>query len=128
MRWVSLTLAFAVVCAACGAAKSGPFFADSIDEAGAGADGGSSFFDDGGTSASCDGGTSAAGGTITAAGGPNIVVHGQPASVALTASAAGAPVIGTWTTSDTAVGSVGSDGVFHANGYVGGTVDVTLLV
>jgi len=38
------------------------------------------------------------------------------------------PVTGTWTTSDTTVGSVGADGVFHANGLVGGTVEVTILV
>jgi hypothetical protein len=68
------------------------------------------------------------GGTITAAGGSNIVVHGQPTSVQLTASANGVPIIGTWTTSNTTVGTVGSDGVFHSNGYVGGTVDVTLVL
>jgi hypothetical protein len=65
---------------------------------------------------------------ITAAGGPNIVVHGQPKDVQLTATAGGSPVTGTWTTSNTEVGTVGSNGVFHANGYVGGTVDVTLVV
>ena len=54
----------------------------------------------------CDGGPSLGGGTITAAGGPNIVVHGQPIAVQLTASAGGTPITGTWTTSDTAVGSV----------------------
>jgi hypothetical protein len=88
------------------------------------------FGSDGGVvSGSCDGGlSSVSGGTITAAGGPNIAVHGQPTSVQLTAMANGVPITGTWTTSNSTVGTVGSDGVFHANGYVGGTVDVTLLL
>jgi len=55
-------------------------------------------------------------------------VHGQPVAVPLTASAGGSPITGTWTTNNTTVGTVGSDGVFHANGYVGGTVVVTLVL
>jgi hypothetical protein len=69
-----------------------------------------------------------AGGTIVADGGTTIVVNGQPKSVQLTATAGGSPITGTWTTSDPTIGTVGSDGVFHANGFVGGTVDVILLV
>lgn len=140
MRWLTVTLMLAcasvVVSTACGSAHEGQFF-DDVDGStgpggggiGGGGDGdGGSFFGDGGAGGSCDGGAaSAAGGSITAAGGTNIVVHGQPTSVALTASAGGAPIAGSWTTSDTAVGTVTGDGVFHANGYVGGTVDVMLL-
>jgi hypothetical protein len=68
------------------------------------------------------------GGEITAVGGPNIVVNGVAKTVQLTATANGTPLTGTWTTADTTVGSVGADGVFHANGFVGGTVEVTILV
>ena len=129
MRWLTLGLALAIMAPACASSPPGSFSTVG-SEAGTGAEGGSPvLFGDGGGPlvGGCDGGPSFAGGTITAAGGPNIVVHGQPTSVQLTASAGGTPITGTWTTSDTAVGSVGGDGVFHANGYVGGTVDVTLI-
>jgi hypothetical protein len=142
---LALTIALAIAAPACGGTgERGAFGADSDGDGGSdagrgfegssgssGGDDGSPLFGDSGPpfSGGCDGGApSPSGGTITAAGGPNIVVHGQPTSVQLTATAGGAPVTGTWTTSDTAVGTVGSDGVFHANGYVGGTVDVTLIV
>jgi len=75
-----------------------------------------------------DGGLSIPGGEITAVGGPKVVVNGVAKTVQLTATVNGTPVTGTWTTSDTTVGSVGADGVFHANGLVGGTVEVTILV
>ncbi len=139
MRWVTLALALAIVGSACASSTQGDLgFADGADgghgsSSGTvtGPDGGALqlLADGGGGSVvgSCDGGPSLGGGTITAAGGPNIVVHGQPTAVQLTATAGGGPITGIWTTSDTAVGSVGSDGVFHANGYVGGTVDVTLI-
>jgi hypothetical protein len=129
MRWMTLTparalvLALSIVAPACATAQTGSFTPDSD---GGRADGSSSVAPPLGTG---DGGLpSAACGTITAAGGPHIVVHGQPTSVQLTAACNGASLTGTWTTSDTAVGSVGADGVFHANGYVGGTVDVILIV
>ena len=71
---------------------------------------------------------SVAGGQISAAGGPNITVNGQPKSVQLTATANGSPVSGTWTTSNSEIGAVDSSGVFQANGYVGGTVGVSLMI
>src|SRR5271170_5194914 len=130
MRWPTLMLALAVVAPACARSLTGSVGAASSDGGnpgeGNGTDGGSLFpFGDGGgvILGACDGGPSGAGGTLTAAGGPNIVVHGQPLAVQLTAAVGGVPISGIWTTSDTAVGSVSSDGVFHANGYVGGTVD-----
>ena len=129
-----LILALAAVAPACGNAGGSQGFMSSGDDSGVGNSSGSGTFgggggNSGGSFTGDDGGVaSVVGGQITAAGGPNIVVSGQPKSVQLTATANGAPVSGTWTTSDTAVGSVGSDGVFHANGYVGGTVDVTLVV
>src|SRR5579859_1321672 len=127
---LSFTLALAIVVAACGSTHGGGFSNSSSGGSG-GSSGGSSgtggssggfAMPDGGVSGSCnDGGTSSAtGGTITAMGGPNIVVHGQPATVQLTASAGGIPITGTWTTSNTTIGTVGTNGVFTANGYVGG--------
>jgi hypothetical protein len=130
MRWLTHTLALALaiglVVPACATTRTDEF---TDTDGGGDPDGSASLLGgEAGSFGPCDGGvTSANGGTITAEGGPNIVVHGQPASVKLTASAGGAAVAGVWTTSDTAIGSVGSDGVFHANGYVGGTVDVTLM-
>jgi hypothetical protein len=135
MRLSSFTLALAIVVSACGSTRGGGFSSSSSGGSGGssgGSGGGSGGFamPDGGVSGSCnDGGTSSAtGGTITAMGGPNILVHGQSASVQLTASAGGIPITGTWTTSNTTIGTVGTNGVFTANGYVGGTVDVTLLL
>jgi hypothetical protein len=62
-------------------------------------------------------------------GGANIVVKGAAVDVPLTATSGGTKITsGTWTTNNTTVGTVGTDGVFHANGYVGGTVDVLLLL
>jgi hypothetical protein len=135
MRWQTLAVALAIVVPACASAVPDAFNGPSPDGGklgpANGADGGSPNLstDGGGTVLrECDGGPTLSGGTITAAGGPNIVVHGQPTTVQLTASSGGTPISGTWTTSDTAVGSVGSDGLFHANGYVGGTVTVTLIL
>jgi hypothetical protein len=122
MRWLTLGLALAALTPACGNSPTVGSFAVNPG-ADSGSDGGTPVFGMG------DGGLpSLPGGMISVAGGTNIVVHGQPKAVQLTATAGGAPVTGTWNTSDTAVGTVGSDGVFHANGYVGGTVDVTLVV
>ncbi len=134
MRWLALTVVVTAVAAACSTKPGGGSLASRTG--GGGGDGNSAGTSglNTGTSGSDglntgDGGPpSVAGGTITAAGGTSITVNGQPKSVALTATLNGAPVTGTWTTSDTTIGSVGSDGTFHANGYVGGTVDVSLLV
>ncbi len=133
MRWLSLTialgfmLALSIVAPACGTKQPGAFDLDS-DGGARGADGSSSIAPPLGGGG--EGGLpSVPCGTITAAGGPLIVVHGQPTYVQLTATdCSSGTLTGTWTTSDTAVGTVGSDGVFHTNGYVGGTVDVILVV
>ncbi len=132
MRWLTLTLSLALVVSACGSVQRGGFAGDSNGGSSSGGSSGSGT-DDGGPGnqsfGSLDSSLPSACGAITAAGGPNIVVNGQPKSVQLTASACtGAPPTGTWTTSNTAIGTVGSDGVFHPNGYVGGTVDVILVV
>ena len=129
MRLLAFTLALAAL-GAC-STKSNP---SGVSHAGAGADGlgngpAINTGNGGGPGISTgDGGPPViSGGTITVEGGNAIVVSG-PKDVKLTASANGAPVMGTWTASDTTLGSVGSDGVFHANGYVGGAVDIALLV
>jgi hypothetical protein len=141
MRWLTLplalplTLGLAASVAAC--AKSGaPGFASAGDNAGAVDDAGSGNAliisgSDAGSQSLVPGNGGpppVAGGEITATGGPNVVVTGQPAAVQLTATANGAPVTGTWTTSDPSIGSVSSDGMFNANGFVGGTVVVGLIV
>ncbi len=133
MRWLAVTLALAAAAPACSTKANG----SSPGRPGGGGDdnssggegtiitnmGGATMLNTG------DGGPPpVSGGMITAMGGPDITVAGAPKDVQLSASANGSPVTGTWTTSDTTIGSVGTDGVFHANGYVGGTVDVALLV
>ena len=132
---VPLTLALlAATVLACGKSDAPPGFALAGDDSGVVDNPGSGGTiviggNDGGVLVTGNGGPPLlAGGEITAAGGPNVVVNGQPKAVQLTATASGAPVTGTWTTSDPAIGSVSSDGMFHANGFVGGTVDVGLLV
>jgi mono/diheme cytochrome c family protein len=70
-----------------------------------------------------------AGATINAEGGNQLTLNGTPKDVKLTATLQdGTSVTGQWTTDDTRIGSVGTDGLFHANGYVGGTVNISLLV
>jgi len=133
MRGLALNLSFAVTVAVLAPACSNNGSA-ARDPAGVGGSGSGTGIIVGNTGGSGsiltgDGGTPPlAGGTIVADGGTNIVVNGQPKSVQLTATAGGSPITGTWTTSDPTIGTVGSDGVFHANGFVGGTVDVILLV
>lgn len=144
MRWLALTLALplalalAVVASACGSNQQSGFSAGSdggnsgSSSGGGSSDGGSgSLINDGGggiITGYCDGGGSpVSGGTIMAAGGPNIVVKGQPTTVQITAASGGTPIKGTWTTSNTTVGTVSSTGVFSTSGYVGGSVDVILI-
>ena len=70
-----------------------------------------------------------AGATINVDGGNQVTLNGTPKDVKLSATLQdGTPASGQWTTDDTRIGSVGTDGVFHANGYVGGTVTISLLV
>ncbi|HEY1536405.1 MAG TPA: hypothetical protein VGF76_20435 [Polyangiaceae bacterium] len=135
MRWLAITLALAAAAPACSTKANGsspgrPTGSGGDDTSGGG-DGSIITTMNGGmgTINTGDGGPpTIGGGVITAAGGTNITVGGAPKDVQLSASANGMPVTGTWTTSDTTIGSVGTDGVFHANGYVGGTVDIALLV
>jgi len=135
MRWLAITLALAAAAPACSTKANGsspgrPTGSGGDDTSGGG-DGSIITMMNGGmgTIETGDSGPpTIGGGMITATGGTNITVGGAPKDVQLSASANGSPVTGTWTTSDTTIGSVGTDGVFHANGYVGGTVDVILIV
>ena len=70
-------------------------------------------------------------GTITADGPTTLTVSGKPMpAVHMTLKLADGtmPSKVIWTVGDTAAGSVGSDGVFTPNGYVGGVVTVTAAV
>ena len=61
--------------------------------------------------------------------GSTITVSGQPFPVRFTVHLSdGSQPRATWSVDDTRIGSIGDDGVFHANGYVGGTVTVTGMV
>jgi WD40-like Beta Propeller Repeat len=74
------------------------------------------------------GGTGAPCGTIINATGSNTVtLDGTPKNIQFKASAGGTAVTGaSWLVNDTLVGSIGNDGVFHANGYVGGVVTISV--
>ncbi len=65
-------------------------------------------------------------GHITVDGGGTVVVAGQPIDIqcGLKLSDGSEPRV-VWSVDDTRIGSIGDDGVFHANGYVGGVVTVT---
>ena len=133
MRWLALTLAVAAVAGACSTKSGGSTTGRPNNGNGGDGQGGSGIITGNGGSGNTiqtgDGGPPPInGGEIAVEGGTDIVVNGMPKDVQLTATASGSPVTGTWTTSDTTIGSVGTDGVFHANGYVGGTVEIALLV
>jgi hypothetical protein len=65
-------------------------------------------------------------GTVKSDSGDMITVSGMPATVKFHVELddGSQPHI-VWSVDDTRIGSVGDDGVFHANGYVGGKVTVT---
>ncbi len=134
MRWLAVTLALAAVAPACSTKSSGssPGRPDGSSGTGDGTGGAGIITGNGGTGNGIntgDGGPPVInGGEIAVEGGTMITVGGAPKDVKLTATSSGTPVTGTWTTNDTTIGSVGTDGVFHANGFVGGTVEISLLV
>ncbi len=65
-------------------------------------------------------------GKINVDGGETVVVSGQPVNVQLRLKLNdGSEPRVVWSVDDTRIGSIGADGVFHANGYVGGIVIVT---
>ncbi|HEX4403496.1 MAG TPA: hypothetical protein VH560_01630, partial [Polyangia bacterium] len=92
------------------------------------------FTTDGGSSTppilGADGGTHPIPGTITSDGPATITVSGKPTSVHLILKLADGttPPNFNWSVDDTAIGAVGSDGVFTPNGYVGGVATVTATV
>jgi hypothetical protein len=84
----------------------------------------------GGTSFGVGGGstTTCSGGTITNATGSNtIVLKGTPQNIQFKANTGSMNTTsGNWLVNDTLIGSIGSDGVFHANGYTGGVVTISV--
>jgi hypothetical protein len=74
---------------------------------------------------------SAGNGSITSDSGAEITVSGAVADVHLTLNSQdGSPVTDgvTWSIDDTKIGSISGDGVFHANGYVGGVATIAATV
>jgi len=136
MRWLAVTLALAAAAPACSTKANGssPGRSDGTGGDGnpSGGDGSSIITSMAGSIAIVTGDSGppvVSGGMIAVDGGNVITVTGTTKDVKLTATTMdGSPVTGTWTTDDTRVGSVGADGVFQANGYTGGTVNISLLV
>lgn len=66
-------------------------------------------------------------GSITSDAGDAVAATGAPVSVQFTLlDKSGKPIEGAdWTTDDVRIGSISSDGVFTANGFVGGVVKIT---
>ncbi len=69
-------------------------------------------------------------GTITSDAGAEVTVSGQPATFGfqVTLDDGSTPSGVVWSVDDTRIGSIGADGVFHADGYVGGIVTITATV
>jgi len=76
------------------------------------------------------GNTPALNGMIVSDSGTEITVTGQPAAVSFTVELDDGSIANDviWTVDDTRIGSIGDDGVFHADGYVGGVVVITAMV
>jgi len=125
MRWFPVVLSLAAIGGACSATNGHGFDQTSAVGSsgnGSGAGGALSF------AVGSGGGGTCGGGAITnATGGNTIVLTGAPQNIQFTATVAGKPVTGgTWLVDDTLIGSIGNDGVFHAGGYVGGEVTVSV--
>jgi hypothetical protein len=133
MRWLCLWLTITAILFAC----------DANDAAAPNRDGISGSAGNGGTSGqggagngpaiSTDGGggtTDAGAGAAIVPAGAQITVSGQPVSVAFHVELEDGTVVpgAVWSVDDTRIGSIGSDGVFHAEGHVGGVVTVSATV
>jgi WD40-like Beta Propeller Repeat len=132
MRWFPVVLALAAIGAACSAtSQHAGFGANGTGGSGAGGAGAATGSGGTGLTLGIDGGGpgSCGGGTITnATGGGTINLQGAPQTIQFTANVNGSPATASqWLVNDTLVGSIGNDGVFHANGYVGGEVVITAV-
>jgi len=70
-------------------------------------------------------------GTVTTSDGSTMAtVTGMPKDIQFGAKLPDGTVVsnGTWTVDDTRIGSIGGDGVFHANGFVGGETTIAVHV
>lgn len=127
MRWFPVILALAAIVPACSATSgNGP----GLTGTGGNGSGGAGDVGGGLTVGVGGGDPGISGGTISNDTGGNVIIlHGMPKNIQFTASVNGTPVTGgTWVVDDTLVGSIGDDGVFHANGYVGGEVTISIHV
>jgi hypothetical protein len=101
---------------------------------GKGGAGGSAAVGDGGLPPSAlptptDGGTTPLRGSIKSDVGNTATVSGKPLPVRFTLELEdGSKPRVVWSVDDVRIGSIGDDGVFHANGFVGGVVTVTATV
>ncbi|HEV8247843.1 MAG TPA: hypothetical protein VGP93_18845, partial [Polyangiaceae bacterium] len=130
MRWTLGLIIISALFAGCEAGKAATG-ARSSSAAGNGGTGGM-LINTGGTGVMIGMGGQApilAGSIVSSAGG-EVTVSGQPAtfefSVDLDDGSTAQGVV--WSVDDTRIGSIGDDGVFHADGYVGGVVTITASV
>jgi hypothetical protein len=139
MRCFGVLIALALVIAGCAGVKNqspdGQGKAGSGNDAAAGATGAAgNVLGTAGTGlpSMTDGGGAGAPsltGTIKADVGDSLTVSGKPAPVQFTFTlGSGSQPKVVWSVDDTRIGSIGDDGVFHANGYVGGVVTVIATV
>lgn len=134
MRWLAFTLAIAAVAGAC-STKSNSSTTGPNGSSGNGSGGTGINVGNGGSGAGISVGNGGgppviSGATIVSAEGDTITATGMTKDVQLTAKMSDGSSVtgGTWTTDDTTVGSVGADGVLHLGGYVGGEINISLLV
>jgi hypothetical protein len=130
MRWLCLWLTVTTLCFACDANDGA-----TTNRAGEGS-GGTSGQQGGSGNApviAVDGSVSspdAASGAAIVPANTQIALSGQPASVEFHVELEDGTLVpcDQWSVDDTRIGSIGSDGIFHADGYVGGVVTVSATV
>lgn len=134
MRWLAFPLAIAAIAGGC-STKSNPTGVTGNDAGGNGGSAAGINLGNAGSGAGISVGNGGgapiiSGAAIVSADGDEITVTGATKDVKLTATLPdGSNVMGgTWTTDDTTVGSVGADGTLHLNGFVGGEINISLLV
>ena len=133
MRWLRLWLAVSGIVVACSASKGERDNRLPSGASGRGGGAGQSGGSSGGPMISPEGGVPIDdAGTIAmiVPAGPVITVTGQPATVDFHVELADGTRVpcDTWAVDDTRIGSIGSDGIFHADGHVGGVVNVSATV
>jgi len=130
MRSVGFVVAFALTICACAGSEADKRPSSSSSGT-AGAGGSTSLIGTAGTGGSgllggIDASLPPLHGTVKSDGGETLTVSGMPTSdqFHVVLDDGSMPHV-VWSVDDTRIGSIGADGVFHANGYVGGKVTVT---